>query len=181
MLVAEMTLHTERLTLRAMTAGALDAWVRGDRSVLEAATGAHFPPSLAAPPLFDEDLPGFRDRMVETPEELGWWVWLVMRRSDRLAVGVCGLGGRPGSEGAALLGYSVYPEHEGCGYATEASRALVAWVLAQPGVILVRATVPKWNHGSEAVARKLGMTAVGWEAHPQVGEVTVYETGECRE
>lgn len=158
-----------------MTLRALQAWVDEDVDELEAATRTVFPVPPVAPPLFCEDLPMFRDRMAETPRELGWWVWLVSRRTDGLAVGVCGLGGYPGPDGVALLGYSMYPAHEGRGYATEASRALVGWTLAQPGVRAVRATVPLWNPGSVAVARKLGMEMVGTEAHPEVGEVQVFE------
>ncbi|GMV04080.1 MAG: hypothetical protein AMXMBFR53_03610 [Gemmatimonadota bacterium] len=171
-----LVLEAERLRLTAMTLEALQAWVDGDAGRLAGATGAVFDEPPTTPPLFGEDLPMFRDRMAETPEELGWWVWLVSRREDRRAVGVCGLGGRPGAEGAALIGYSVYPRFEGRGYATEACRALVAWVLGQPGAILVRATVPAENHASVAVLRKLGMVQVGVERHPEVGDVAVYET-----
>lgn len=171
-----MVLEADRVRLTAMTLEALQAWVDGDGRRLEAATGAAFEELLAPPPLFGEDLPGFRDRMAETPHELGWWVWLVSRRDDGRALGVCGLGGRPGAEGAALLGYSIYPRFEGNGYATEACRALVAWVLEQPGVILVRATVPTGNDASVAVLRKLGMVKVGVEQHAEVGPVAVYET-----
>lgn len=170
-----LVLETQRLRLGAMTRRALQAWVDEDVPALETATGALFPVPLEAPPLFGEDLPMFRDRMTETPDELGWWVWLVSRRADRRAVGVCGLGGHPGPDGVALLGYSIYPRYEGRGYATEASRELVRWTLAQPRAAAVRATVPAWNLGSVAVALKLGMENVGYETHPEVGEVGVFE------
>lgn len=173
-----LVLETERLTLTALSLESLQAWVDRDAARLRSETGATFGAPLTVPPLFGEDLPAFRDRMAETPDELGWWVWLMARRDDAVAVGVCGFGGRPGAEGAALLGYSVYPEWEGRGYATEACRALVAWALAQPGAILVRATVPTWNLASVAVARKLGMTETGHEVHPDVGEVAIYEVGD---
>lgn len=170
-----LVLLSDRLRLTAMTREALQSWVEGDVARLEAETGAVFVQPLETPPLFGDDLPMFRDRMVETPDELGWWVWLISRRSDRRAVGVCGLGGRPGTEGAALLGYAVYPAFAGQGFATEAGRALISWVLAQPGVARVRATVPVWNAPSLAVARKLGMEEVAHEIHPDVGEVAVFE------
>lgn len=173
-----LVLETERLRLQALTLDALQAWVDGDAGGLRRATGVLFDEPLASPPLFGEDLPRFRDRMAETPDELGWWVWLVSRRNDHRAVGVCGLGGRPGLEGAAVLGYSVYPHLTGRGYATEASRALLAWVLRQPETVLVRATVPVGNAPSVAVARKLGMVQVGVEQHPDVGLVAVFEVSE---
>ena len=172
---AGLTLDTPRLRLTALTRDALQAWVDGDAGRLLHETGVVFGTPPTCPPLFGEDLPRFRDRMAETPQELGWWVWLVSQREDARAVGVCGLGGRPDTQGTAVLGYSVYPEMEGWGYATEASRALMNWTLAQPGVTRVRATVPAWNQASVAVARKLGMVEVGRESNPEVGEVLVFE------
>ena len=120
-----LVLETERLALTAMTAPALRAWLEKDAEALRTLTGAWFPEPVESPPLFGKDLPMFLDRMEETPAELGWWVWLVQRKDSHLAVGVCGLSGRP-LDGGTMLGYSVYPEHEGHGYATEASKALVA-------------------------------------------------------
>lgn len=169
------TVHTERLRLDALDLDALQAWVDADADALFSLTGTRFADPPEPPPLFGEDLPMFRDRMAETPGELGWWVWLIARRDDGRAVGVCGLGGRPDDEGVVVLGYSVYPDFEGQGYATEAARAVSAWALAAPGVSRVRATVPMGNPASLGVARKLGMSRVGTETHPDVGEIAVYE------
>jgi RimJ/RimL family protein N-acetyltransferase len=171
---ARLTLETERLRLTALTARALECWIDADGGGLTSETGARFPDPVEAPPLFGEDLPVFHDRMVEAPRDLGWWVWLVSLRDTGQAVGVCGLGGRP-IDGTTMLGYSVYPEFESNGYATEASLALVEWVFEQPGARRVRATVPEWNEASVAVARKLGMTMIGTETDDDVGAVSVYE------
>lgn len=171
-----LVLETPRLRLTALDGVALQSWVDGDSAGLAARTGAVFSDPPACPPLFAEDLPRFRDRMSERPHELGWWAWLMARRDDGRAVGVCGLGGHPDGEGTVELGYSVYPEAEGQGYATEASRAVLEWALARPGVARVRATVPPSNPSSVAVARKLGMVPVATREHPEAGDVTVYET-----
>ncbi len=170
-----LSVDTDRLRVTALTWDALQAWADGDADRLGAETGARFEVPVATPPLFRENLPSFRDRMAETPDELGWWVWLISRLEDGRAVGVCGLGGRPDLTGATVLGYAVYPHQEGRGYATEASRAVMAWALGQSGVRCVRATVPIGNLGSVAVARKLGMIAVGTEEHAEVGQLVVYE------
>jgi RimJ/RimL family protein N-acetyltransferase len=167
--------ETERLRLDALGHEALQAWLDADADTLFALTGARFSDPPEPPPLFGVDLPGFRDRMVETPGELGWWVWLIARREDDRVVGVCGLGGRPDEDGVVVLGYSVYPDMEGHGYATEAARAVTDWALSAPEVGRVRATVPTGNPRSRSVAQKLGMSHVGMEDHPEVGEVEVYE------
>ena len=172
-----LSLNTRRLRVTALTLEALQAWVDGDAERLRAETGVVFDVPVESPPLFGEDLPRFRDRMAETPHELGWWAWLVSRVEDGRAVGVCGLGGHPDGHGTAVLGYAVYPHEEGRGYATEAARAVMTWALGQPGVKRVRATVPSWNLASVAVARKLGMAEVAHEIHEGVGEVTIYEAG----
>ncbi len=170
---AALSLETERLLLTPLNAGALQAWVDGDGRRLRALTGAAFPERAAAPPLFAEELASYRDRMLETPQELGWWVWLVRRRSDARPVGVLGLSGRP-VDGGTSVGYAVYPEEEGCGYATEACRALVAWALAQPGAYRVDALVPVGHERSAAVARRAGMRLVRSEVDPEAGEVWRY-------
>lgn len=160
-----------------MDADALRAWVECDAAELFARTGAVFDEPVGTPPLFDEDLPSFLERMDDAPEDLGWWVWLMRRVEDGAAVGVCGLGGRPDPDGVVSLGYSVYPVHERCGFATEASRALVEWALAQQGVTRVRATVTVDNAPSIAVARKLGMREVARGRDPELGDLVVFEVG----
>lgn len=170
-----MVIETARLRLIPLTRDALQAWVDRDGVRLSRATGAAFPDPPEPPPLFGSDLAGFRDRMAETPDELGWWVWLAYRRDDAVVVGVCGLGGRPDPQGTVRMGYAVYPHLQGRGYATEAALGVMDWALARPGVRCVRATVPCWNEGSVAVARKLGMGVAGTEPHPEFGEVVVYE------
>lgn len=170
-----MVIETARLRLIPLARDALQAWVDRDGARLSQETGAVFPDPPEPPPLFGADLAGFRDRMAETPDELGWWVWLAYRRADAVVVGVCGLGGRPDTQGTVRMGYAVYPHLEGRGYATEAALGVMEWALAHPGVRCVRATVPLWNGGSVAVARKLRMGVTGTETHPGAGEVAVYE------
>jgi len=153
----------------------LARWVESDADGLLRRTGAVFAEPVRSPPLFAEDLPTFLERMEEAPDDLGWWVWLAVRSEDDAAVGVCGLDGRPGSDGVVAIGYSVYPAFEGLGYATEAARAVLDWALSQPGVVAVRATVPIGHERSAAVARKLGMDQVGRDRVPGVGPVAVFE------
>jgi len=159
----------------AMDARGLKAWLDRDPATLRDATGALFREPLDAPPLFRDDLDFFSSKMASAPDELGWWVWLAYLREGGEAVAVCGLGGPPDDDGAVTLGYSVYPYAEGQGYATEAARALVHWAMTQPGVRLVRATVPLGHDASIGVARKLGLIDVGRAVDPEAGEVAVFE------
>ena len=58
-----------------------------------------------------------------------------------------------------VLGYGVYPEHEGYGYATEAATLLCRARLADDRVKAVRATIPIGHTTSEKVATGAGLSA----------------------
>ena len=90
-------------------------------------------------------------------------------------MGSVAFGGKPDAAGAVLIGYAMYPGHEGRGYATEAVKAMVEWAFAQPGVKTVRALAPVWNTPAVHVAEKVGMRPVASDEDDEVGEVLVYE------
>ena len=169
------TISTDRLDLPPLSADAVQALIDGDAERLTALTGAVFPLPLRAPPLTEDALPFFRDRLREEPAIAPWWVRLIVRRETGEAVGSAGLTGGPDAEGTVVAGYAVYEEFQGHGYATEAVRGLVAWALAQPGVARVRATIPPGNAPSRRVAEKAGMRLVGTDRDEEAGEVEVWE------
>jgi len=171
------TLDTERLTLVALAAADLDAWLTGDAAALARGVGARFPGPADLPPLFGEDMPWFRARLRKRPTALGWGVWIILLRTGGVPVGVVGFLGEPDAEGRFGFGYSVYPEHTRQGYATEAARGALAWAFAQPGALLARATIPPWNTASLRVAEKLEMQRAGTAQDEEVGEVLVFEKG----
>lgn len=172
---AARRLVTERLDLRSLDARALDALSAGDRMELEALTGARFPSPLEPPPLVEDHLDFFRDRLRRPSEPGSWWFWLMVTRDAGDAVGMVGLPGEPDEHGRAPIGYSVYPSWEGRGYATEAVGAVLDWVLGQSGIAAVRATIAPDNAGSLRVATKVGMRAVAIGRVMDVGEVVVFE------
>ena len=169
----EPTLHTARLRLTPLGADAVEALAAGDGQRLAALTGARFP-HAAAPPYMADALPEVRDRLRRHPEETPWWNWLIVRDDTGEAIGAVALGGPPDPTGAVLVGYAVYGEHEGHGFATEAVRAMVAWAFRQPGVREVRALAPVWNTPALRVAENVGMRPVASDEDDDVGEVLVY-------
>jgi RimJ/RimL family protein N-acetyltransferase len=173
---ATKSLCTERAELLPLTAAAIDALLAGDAVRLRSLTGAEFSPPVGPPPYMAESLPEVRNRLRRNPEELQWWNWLVVRRDNREAIGSVAFAGLPDAAGAVLIGYAMYPAREGSGYATEATRALVDWAFAQPGVRIVRALAPVWNTPAVHVAEKVGMRPVGSYEDDEVGEVLIYET-----
>lgn len=112
----------------------------------------------------------------EDPDEVGV-TWAVLAKASREPVGTVAVA--PAETGVWRVGYSVRPEWEGKGCATEAVRAAVAWALAQPGVRTVRATIPAWNLPSIRVAERIGMAPAGTGVDSEAGEVLVYERGDA--
>jgi ribosomal-protein-alanine N-acetyltransferase len=171
--MTESRVTTERLELVPLVCEAIDALLAGDAARLQSLTGASFR-QAAPPPYMAEPLPLVRDRLREHPEEASWWNWLILQRQSREAVGQVAFGGLPTSEGSVLIGYAIYPEFEGHGFATEAVLAMINWAFQQSGVREVRALAPVWNTPALRVAENVGMHPVASDEDDEVGEVLVY-------
>ena len=171
--MSDTVVRTARLELHPMDAEAVDALLVGDGERLRRLTGARFR-EPAPPPYMAEALPVVRDRLRERPEETPWWNWLVLERASGEAVGSVAFGGPANAEGAVLVGYAIYGDYEGRGYATEAVKAMVGWAFGQPGVREVRALAPVWNTPALRVAENVGMRPVASEEDDDVGEVLLY-------
>jgi ribosomal-protein-alanine N-acetyltransferase len=167
-------LETDRLILHRLEADDFDAWLDGNRIVLENRTGARFPAAMEPPPLFGEDMPAIRDGLRNSGGDPAQSTWLMLARSNRAAVGIAGFSQ---SQDVVLTGYSVYPALQRMGLATEGLQALLDWLFERSRVERVRATIPPDNAPSIRVAEKLGMELVGKGEDPQVGEVLLYEVG----
>ncbi len=171
--MTETTVRTERLALAPLGPEAVQALLDHDADRLRSLTGASFD-RAAPPPYMADALPVVRDRLREHPDESVWWNWLIVRRETGQAVGSVAFGGAPDPRGAVLIGYAMYPEHEGHGFATEAVRAMIAWAFRQPGVREVRALAPVWNTPALKVAENVGMRPVAADEDDDIGEVLVY-------
>ena len=170
-----LRLTTERLELRPFSPDAIDALLHRDAARLTGLVSGRFPEPLRPPALMGDILPTMRDRVRAEPSEAAWWAWTIQVAATGQVVGMLGLTGPPDYDGTVLLGYSVYEEFMGKGYASEAVQALARWALEQPGVTAVRSTVPPTHDASIRVAEKAGMRRAGRQADPQWGEVAIYE------
>jgi ribosomal-protein-alanine N-acetyltransferase len=163
-------LRTERLELVHLDGPAIDAWIRRDARKLLQLTGARFPEPVDAPPLFDADLPRIRE-ILKDGSDSGPWLFVLQETAEPVGAG----GTSAMGDGTLFLGYSIWPRHQGRGYASEAVRALCAHGLAQPGVTRIRATIPIGHVASERVAERAGLRRVGKDFDPDAGEVGVFE------
>ncbi len=88
-------------------------------------------------------------------EELGFGLWVVEDMQET-TVGTCGLLKRPTLDDVDI-GYALFPEHCGRGYATEAVGAVLGYAKAALGMNRVVAIVSPGNAASIAVLEKVGM------------------------
>ena len=95
------------------------------------------------------------------PGEPGGWVQLsVEERGSGQLVGDVGLSPADGEPGVIKIGYTMAPQVQGRGYATEAVGALAAYAFDTLGADVVRAYASAANLASIRVAEKIGMHLV---------------------
>lgn len=137
-------LKTERLELIAGTLELFRARV-DEREELGRALGADVPAAWP-PPLFDQDAMNWMSKYLDENADAGGWTFyfiVLPAHGDaapdarRTAIGGCGFKGKPAADGTVEIGYSMLPEFQRAGYATEAAGALVRWAFSQPQVARV--------------------------------------------
>jgi ribosomal-protein-alanine N-acetyltransferase len=141
----------------------------GDRErfarLLGAEVPANWPPESSA-----DALEYFLDLLQENPAWEGWLAWYAVA-SDVPAgattlVGSVGFKGAPDAEGRVEMGYSVLPQFQRRGLATEMARGVVEWAASTNRVTEVLAQTTDENAGSRAVLRRLGFRACGPGTEP---------------
>lgn len=100
--------------------------------------------------------------------------YFILCGSERQLIGNGGFKGRP-KDGMAEVGYSILPEFQRKGFATEATRALIDWAFSHPEVDRVAAETLPELEPSLGVMRKCGMKYVGRGAPEEGVETVRYE------
>ncbi len=120
------------------------------------------------------------DQMRRTPKWQPWLVRALVVRAESRMIGHAGFHGPPGVNGPAKpdaveLGYTVFPEFRGHGYATEAARALLDWAREAHDIRHFVASVAPGNEPSLAIVRKLGFVQTGEQWDKEDGLELVFE------
>lgn len=152
-------LKTQRLWLVAITPEMLKADEAADGSlakVLGAEVTADWPPEHWEPHVYHF----IEKQYVEEPRTRGWHRYVLLPKG-RGWVLIGAVGAFPKLEGDAEIGYSTIPSYQRQGYATEAARALVDWLLMQKDVKSVSAQTYPSLPESIKVMERCGMTYVG--------------------
>jgi len=174
------TIQSDRLELVSLGPAAIDALLAGKRLEVEALARAVLPPDW--PDAHDAGFLRWRAKQMRENSRAQQWLvrLLVLRGGERRMIGHAGFHGPPGTNGpskagAVEVGYTVIEEFRGCGYATEAVRALLGWARAEHEIRQFVASVSPGNAPSLAIVRKLGFVQTGtqWDEHD--GEELVFE------
>jgi RimJ/RimL family protein N-acetyltransferase len=104
-----------------------------------------------------DDARGYIERGLAMYQRLGFGLWLVERREDRAALGICGLIKRDSLQDVDI-GFAFLPQFRRQGYAREAALATLAY--GKNTVLLRRmvAITSPDNEPSAGVLRAIGMT-----------------------
>src|SRR5215211_3960270 len=150
-------LTSDRLVLRRFRPEDLDAFVayRSDPEVA-CYQGWEAPYPRAEATRFLADL------LATHPDTPGEWyqIAVALRQTDQL-IGDCAAHVDAGDPRQAEIGFTIAPAHQGHGYATEAVRRLLHYLLIERGKHRVRATCDDRNMRSAAVLKRVGMRREG--------------------
>jgi RimJ/RimL family protein N-acetyltransferase len=164
-----MTVQTARLLLVAGTPELVLAELQGRKELaecLQAEIPVNWPP-----PLNDEQTMKWCLKYFATyPNSEGWVNWYFALKSHidagAVAIGNGGFRGRPTVDGTVELGYSILPQFQNVGYATEAVAGLLGWAFSHFEVKRVIAetypSIPK----SIRVLQKNGFQFIGRGCDP---------------
>jgi len=113
------------------------------------------------------------DRILAQFARDGFSYWAAARKVDQALVGLVGLVKMPPEfppAPALEIGWRLSPDFWGQGYASEAARAVAAWGFANTDAPELLAVTARANLKSQAVMRRIGMTAEPWRDfdHPHL-------------
>ncbi len=162
-----MTIHTARLQLIPATAELIGLEIDDTKALgqmLQASVPGNWPPELIR-----DALPWFQGQLEAAPELSGWLCWygIAWQAGAEKAILVAngGFMGLP-TDNTVEIGYSVLPQFQGIGYATEMMGGLIGWLFSQPGVSQAVAEALPDNTASRRVLAKLGFVQRGTANEP---------------
>lgn len=154
-----LTIATARLDLVSGTIALLDAELESNNQ-LASLLGARVPVNWPPGEYDRAAIELLRECFVERPESAGWYSWYALLRGTggepHTLVGAGGYLGPPNTEGVLEIGYSVAPDFEGRGIATELVHALLEHAFATKRVRRIIAHTMEENRGSVKVLERAG-------------------------
>ena len=159
-LPALRVIASRRLNLIASTRELINKDLDGPEylaAALDAAVPATWPP-----PLFGRTAMRYALMQLDDPAEQGWSFWYLINNVNQgELVGIGGFKGRPDARGSVEISYSIMPQFQRQGFATEAVAALVGWAFSRHNVQEVSAETFPYLKQSIGVLEKNGFTLSG--------------------
>lgn len=159
-------LHTERLMLRKPVME--DAEVIFKKYARDEETTRYL---IWKPHQYFGETKQFIERCLTCWEDGSSFPWSITKRENNELTGMLEI--HPNRH-AVELGYVIAPEFRQQGYATEAVKSVIAWMLSQPGIYRVWATCDTENLPSAGVLEKAGMQREGilrrYIIHPNISD-----------
>jgi RimJ/RimL family protein N-acetyltransferase len=162
-----MQIETKRLTLIACEREDLEQFAN-DRAGLATRLGVTIPYDF---PVFPEGIDWWRTRLKDERVALGWTIWFIIRKEDRILIGDCGFKGPPNEAGEVEIGYALVEMARGAGLGKEFARALTDWAFEHPEVAAVLAETLVDGVASIGVLKSLGMRETGTYDDPDEGTI----------
>jgi RimJ/RimL family protein N-acetyltransferase len=161
---------TERLELVPATTESTRAALAGTGE-LTTSLGASVPTTWPPTFLDEPSLKYTLERLAEGPEQTGWWLHFIVLKGSaggRTLIGSGGYKGPPSADGTVEIGYGIVSDHQRRGYASDATRGLVARAFAVPRVRRVIAETLPELQPSIGVLEKCGFRLLGEGSEPGV-------------
>ena len=154
-------IESRRMTLVAATPELVAADLAGAQAFSEA-IGTEVPENWP-PKLYESIAMRVVLGQLQDPAEHGWSIWyLLSRRAEtRQLMGICGFKGIPDTAGSVEIGYSVLPQFQVQGFATEAVARLMTWAFSHQHVTEVTAETLPYLKQSIRVMEKNGLSFAG--------------------
>ncbi|PEA52656.1 GNAT family N-acetyltransferase [Bacillus pseudomycoides] len=150
-------IETERLKMISFTLELVEATIQGNEELSKIVL---YKVSKQWPmPDYAEILPWIAERLQENPES-SRWSGLIIHKKDNTIIGDMGCKGAPDVNGIVEIGYSIVPDYQEKGYATEMVKGLVQWLLNQENVTTIKAECLTSNTASVRVLEKSGFCCV---------------------
>ena len=127
------------------------------------------------PPLHNDEntRAWMRNGIVSHPGSEPWWCYYVVERASGVLCGLAGYTGPP-ADGEVMVGYSILPQYQRRGYASEAVQLLMERAFAHGVDKLVAETLPDLV-ASQGVMKKNGMVFVSAREDEDDGTVWRFE------
>ncbi|EEM05058.1 MULTISPECIES: GNAT family N-acetyltransferase [Bacillus] len=155
-------IETKRLKMIPFTLELVEATIKGREELQEIIP---YKISLEWPmPDYKDILPWVAEGLRKNPKQ-SKWSGLIVHKEDNVIIGDMGCKGAPDPTGTVEIGYSIVPEYQGKGYATEMAKAFVEWLERNEEVQTIQADCLTSNAASSRVLEKAGFTCVLEEQH----------------